>query len=181
MPTWRNLGDWLIVIINVPVLLLGLVIGGAWAVDAFQHYQAEDNHPNIRLGMCIGFIMAYLIWNSVAITYLILKRRTPTGMVLNADVYPVATALPTATPVSALREQAKAVLPPTPVKPSDLVAQATSATSATPQWLGDLAEVQKNDRGPADFSNPAPADWIPDVGRTETIAQGDVKKPNKVG
>jgi hypothetical protein len=178
MPSWRNLGDWLIVIINVPVLLLGLIIGGAWAVDAFQHYQAEDNHPNIRLGMCIGFIMAYLVWNSVAITYLIFKRRTPTGMVLNADVYPVASALPTATPVSAPREQAKAILAPTPVRPPDLVAP---APSATPQWLADLAEVQRNDRGPADLSNPAPADWIADVERAEKIAPGDVKKPNKVG
>jgi hypothetical protein len=178
MPSQRNLGDWLIVIINVPVLLLGSIIGGAWVADAFQHYQAEDNHPNIRFGMCIGFIMAYLMWNSVAISYLILKRRTPLGMALDADVHPAASALPTATPLSAPKEQSKAILPPAPAKVSDLAAP---ATSTTPQWLGELAEAQANDRGFTDLPKPTPKDWIPDVGRAEKIAQGHVKKSNKEG
>jgi hypothetical protein len=67
--------DWLIAIVNILALLLGLGIGWLWIFDAAGHYMANDNHPNIRIGMSLGFAMAYLVWTSVVTTYIVLKRR----------------------------------------------------------------------------------------------------------
>src|SRR5438132_13686470 len=89
--------DWLIVIINIPALLLGLAVGWMWIWEAAQHYQAEDDHPNIRIGMCIGFMMSYLVWLTVVVTYVILKRTS------SPSAAPVASAQPLAQPVPIAR------------------------------------------------------------------------------
>jgi hypothetical protein len=77
--------DWLIAIVNIAALLLGLAIGWLWIFDAAGHYMANDNDPNIRIGMCLGFAMAYLVWTSVVTTYLVLKRRGPAEAQLDDD------------------------------------------------------------------------------------------------
>jgi hypothetical protein len=163
----RTVAECLIVIFNVPAVLFGIIIGWMWITDAVRHYVAEDGHPNIRLGMCIGFLLSYLIWNTVVMTYLILTRPTSAVPVPTENPQARAPAVPVALPVTAPIEASKSNPPPVRAKPTT----AAPAATPSPEWVGELAEVLAKVRDPAALPNPPPTAWMPDVARAEQASR----------
>jgi hypothetical protein len=147
--------DWLIVIVNVPALLLGLAIGWSWILEAADHYRAQDNSPNIRFGMTIGFIMSYLVWNTVVMTYLILKRQPSTAGVHSEETVPFH-----APP--ALQRRVKPPTEATHATPPPIRVRSGSPPAApVPDRVKHLAEVPAAGRDLAAEPNPPPMALLP--------------------
>jgi hypothetical protein len=164
MHSSRTAADWLIVLVNVAAILLGLAIGWLWIIDALGHYAADDNHPNIRIGMCMGFVMAYLAWISVVISYLVLRSRVTVSTSPLAEEAPsIAPARPTTVQTIAPAEASKSSPPPVRAKP----AGGAVGISPSPQWIGELAEAQPDVPDLVSNPIPPPASWIPDVASEE--------------
>ena len=122
--------DWLIAIVNIPALLLALAIGWLWIFDAAGHYQANDDHPNIRIGMCLGFAMAYLAWTSVVLTYLVLKRPPRTETTSGEGVTRRVRIIRTRRLTTAPFEESNASPPPARMKPEEAAPPDTVTTEA---------------------------------------------------
>ena len=126
--------DWLIAIVNILALLLGLAMCWLWIFDAAGRYMANDNDPSIRVGMSIGFAMAYLVWTSVVTTYLVLKKRPPTeveasdGAPRRVRVLRVRRRAPA--PAEAPAEMSDAEPPPIRIKPAETTPPATVTEEA---------------------------------------------------
>jgi hypothetical protein len=159
----RTPAELLMVILNIPAVLFGIVIGWMWISDAVRHYVADDGHPNIRLGMCIGFLMSYLIWNSVVLTYVILTHKPPTDTVPAENAIPSAPGVPVALPITAPIAASISNPPPVRAKPTGSVPTA----APSPDWVGGLAEIHATVSDPPPLPNPPPASWIADVARVE--------------
>jgi hypothetical protein len=162
MHSSRTAVDWLIVIVNIVALLFGLAIGWLWIVEAAGHYAADDSHPNLRIGMCIGFIMAYLAWNSVVTTYLILKiRALVTQMQVEA-----ARSYPAPSPIGVQPlgpvEATKSSPPPVRATPAG-----SASASSVPAWVDDIGQARSDIPELANNQSPPPASWIPDVASEE--------------
>jgi hypothetical protein len=141
--------DWLIVIVNVPALLLGLAIGWSWILDAADQYRAQDSSPNTRLGMTIGFIMSYLVWNTVVMTYLILKRHAPSASDESEEAEPFSAPAPARRRVRPPTEATHATPPPIRKRPG------TTPAAPVPDRVKHLAEV------PAAEQDPPPMALLP--------------------
>jgi hypothetical protein len=162
MHSSRTPVDWLIILVNAVALLLGLAIGWLWIVEAAGHFAADDGNPNLRIGMCIGFIMAYLAWNSVVTTFLILRFR---AMVTQAQVEATRTyrasgplGVQPLAPVEATGSS------PPPVRVSSA---GGDSSSPSPAWIGELAEARPDLPDLVNNPCPPPATWIPDVASEE--------------
>ncbi|HEY1859322.1 MAG TPA: hypothetical protein VGG61_03155 [Gemmataceae bacterium] len=142
--------DWLIVIVNVPALLLGLAIGWIWILDAADHARAGDNHPNIRLGMTIGFVMSYLIWNTVVMTYLILKRSPSTSTDRSEETVFYSPPAPMQRRVKPPTEATQANPPPIRAR------HGSSPAAPLPDRVTQLAEVPTAGRDAGAETNPPP-------------------------
>ncbi len=161
----RTFAEYLILIFNIPVVLLGIVIGWMWITDAVGHYVAEDGDSTSGLGMCIGFLLFCLIWNTIVMTYLLLRR--PAGAVPTEYPPALASPVPVAVPITVPIGASKST--PAPVR-----AKATTAAPATnpsPEWVDELAEVHAQVRDPAALPNPPPTAWMPDVARAEQASR----------
>jgi len=147
--------DWLIVIVNVPALLLGLAIGWSWILEAANRYRAGDNDPNIRLGMTIGFIMSYLVWNTVVMTYLILKRNASSAPDGSEETVPFSAPAPARRRVRPPTEATHATPPPIRTTPG------LPPAAPLPDRVKHLAEVPAAGRDPAAEQNPPPLALLP--------------------
>jgi hypothetical protein len=162
----RTAAEWMILILNVPAVLLGIVLGWIWISDAIQHYVAGDDEGTIRLGMSVGFLICYLTWNTLVTTYLLWRRpiSAPSAEKPKAPRSAVAVAPPVTVPIPARKVNA----PPAPARP---VIAAPPPATPTPEWVNQLAEVHAEVPDPAALPNPPPASWISDVARAEQASR----------
>jgi hypothetical protein len=167
MNAHRSAFDWLIILVNAGAVLLGLAIGSLWFAEGARNYVSDDNISSLRVGVCVGFLMAYLVWNAVVTTFLILKIR---ALVRRLD---------DEAPVTVTAFIPEAVQPPTvvaaapPSSPSPRpMPPAGAPASSVPGWVGDLAQANADVPELANNQALPPASWIADVESEENARRG---------
>jgi hypothetical protein len=161
MHPFRTAFDWLIVLVNAAAVILGLAIGWLWIAEGAGQYAADNNLPSLRIGMCVGFIMAYLAWNTVVSTYLILKIRALVRKLEVEAAGPVTTTNPTLVQLPAA---VAAIRSSSPAAPGPAV---SPSANSVPAWVGDLAQECADVPDLANSQSPPPATWIPGVASEE--------------
>jgi len=163
----RSAFDWLIVLVNVAATVLGLAIGWLWIVEGAGRYASDDNPSSLRVGMCVGFLMAYLAWNSVVTCFLVFKIRALASKLEIEAPGSVAPTNPTVIPPPAAVEATKSSSPAAPVR-----AAVSPSANPLPAWVGDLAQERSDVPDLANNQSPPAASWIPDVASEEQARRG---------